>query len=322
VTLMPRWSESSRCLRCSQHTGTGAAACSALLSTHLPGGREPCHALERSASSGGLTAPRLPLVLQSEKNFYYVLKVKKDTSTGEAKINYYKLRWAGAVPGCPPPGQHPQPRSQPPHSAQQRLPPCCLSPRSRLVHPDKCKHPRAADAAAVLNQAWDTLSNPIKKRAYDAYGGNKGTGGVDCLCTSSSALAAATMDGLSPPPLSLSPPLHCRGPSVPVPRPLGCAVEDINVDAPEGMSYAEWEASNVSMSPCCWDPPPPPPAAAGHRGACNRRRSSAGLPAVPARRGPLLAPPSPHPARRMLPPAAVPPLWMLLPSLLDLLLCV
>ena len=24
-----------------------------------------------------------------------------------------------------------------------------------------------------------------------------------------------------------------------------CAVSDINVDAPEGMSYAEWEASNV-----------------------------------------------------------------------------
>lgn len=109
---------------------------------------------------------------------------------------------------------------------------------SRLVHPDKCAHPKAGDAAAVLNQvgapvccilccavlcllpanrcgmgcavpapdcvllgqgvgrllsmmsepaccasaseqhprhalmqAWDTLNNPIKKRAYDAYGG-------------------------------------------------------------------------------------------------------------------------------------------------------
>lgn len=83
------------------------------------------------------------------------------------------------------------------------------------MHPDKCKHPKAGDAAATLNtvrcgegggreraavheataaagppaaagaaltpsprrplyhiqrQAWDTLSNPIKKAAYDAYG--------------------------------------------------------------------------------------------------------------------------------------------------------
>ncbi|EFN60178.1 hypothetical protein CHLNCDRAFT_56629 [Chlorella variabilis] len=92
-------------------------------------------------------------ILKYEKNFYYVLKVRKDTPMGEIKANYYKL--------------------------------------SRLVHPDKCKHARAADASAVLNQAWGTLNNAIKKRAYDAY------------------------------------------------------VDDINVDAPEGMSYAEWEASNA-----------------------------------------------------------------------------
>ena len=40
---------------------------------------------------------------------------------------------------------------------------------SRLVHPDKCSHPNAAEASAVLNQAKDTLTNPIKKRLYDAY---------------------------------------------------------------------------------------------------------------------------------------------------------
>ena len=40
---------------------------------------------------------------------------------------------------------------------------------SRLVHPDKCKHPQAADASAVLNQAKETLSNPLKKKLYDAY---------------------------------------------------------------------------------------------------------------------------------------------------------
>jgi len=40
---------------------------------------------------------------------------------------------------------------------------------SRMVHPDKCKHPDAAEASATLNQAKDTLMNPLKKRLYDAY---------------------------------------------------------------------------------------------------------------------------------------------------------
>ncbi|KAL4421923.1 hypothetical protein ABPG77_005207 [Micractinium sp. CCAP 211/92] len=93
-------------------------------------------------------------IIKFQRNFYYVLKVKKDTAPGEIKANYYKL--------------------------------------ARLIHPDKCSHPKAKEAAQVLNQAWDTLNNPIKKRAFDAY------------------------------------------------------VDDINVDAPEGMSYAEWEASNMA----------------------------------------------------------------------------
>lgn len=42
------------------------------------------------------------------------MQVKKDTPKAEMKANYYKL--------------------------------------SRLVHPDKCKHPQAVDAAAVINQ--------------------------------------------------------------------------------------------------------------------------------------------------------------------------
>lgn len=37
----------------------------------------------------------------------------------------------------------------------------------RLVHPDKCSHPQAKDASAVLNQAYDTLSNSVKKSLYD-----------------------------------------------------------------------------------------------------------------------------------------------------------
>lgn len=94
-------------------------------------------------------------ICKHERNYYFVLHVKKDTPKADIKANYYKL--------------------------------------SRLVHPDKCAHPKAGDAAAVLNQAWDTLNNPIKKRAYDAY------------------------------------------------------VDDINVDAPEGMTYAEWEASNATQ---------------------------------------------------------------------------
>lgn len=40
---------------------------------------------------------------------------------------------------------------------------------NRLVHPDKCHHPQAAEASAVVNSAKDTLTNPIKKRLYDAY---------------------------------------------------------------------------------------------------------------------------------------------------------
>jgi hypothetical protein len=40
---------------------------------------------------------------------------------------------------------------------------------SRMVHPDKCSHPDAGLASATLNQAKDTLMNPLKKRLYDAY---------------------------------------------------------------------------------------------------------------------------------------------------------
>jgi hypothetical protein len=94
-------------------------------------------------------------ICKHERNYYFVLHVKKDTPKADIKANYYKI--------------------------------------SRLVHPDKCSHPKAGDAAAVLNQAWDTLNNPIKKRPYDAY------------------------------------------------------VDDINVDAPEGQTYAEWEASNATQ---------------------------------------------------------------------------
>jgi hypothetical protein len=70
---------------------------------------------------------------------------------------------------------------------------------SRIVHPDKCSHPEAATASAILNQAADTLRDPIKKRLYDAY------------------------------------------------------VSDLQeVDAPEGMSYAEWEAKQADVKIPKW----------------------------------------------------------------------
>lgn len=37
---------------------------------------------------------------------------------------------------------------------------------SILVHPDKCKHPKAPDAFHVLEQAYKTLMDPEKRRMY------------------------------------------------------------------------------------------------------------------------------------------------------------
>lgn len=61
----------------------------------------------------------------------HLLQVLKDSSASDIRNNYFRL--------------------------------------SRLVHPDKCSHPQAADASAVINQAKDTLTNPMKKTLYDAY---------------------------------------------------------------------------------------------------------------------------------------------------------
>ena len=58
---------------------------------------------------------------------------------------------------------------------------------------------------------------------------------------------------LHPPPSPLHPPPSFNLSSISVC--LSGAVSDINVDAPEGMSYAEWEASNVRKGGsccCCW----------------------------------------------------------------------
>ncbi|KAG7667043.1 hypothetical protein NADE_003165 [Nannochloris sp. 'desiccata'] len=71
-------------------------------------------------------------IIKNKQNYYICLKVLKDSDPADIRTNYLRL--------------------------------------SRLVHPDKCpNNPNAANASAILNQANDTLTNPIKKRLYDAY---------------------------------------------------------------------------------------------------------------------------------------------------------
>ena len=191
------------------------------------------------------------------------------------------------------------------------------------MHPDKCAHPKAGDAAAVLNQvcafklccaqsyavlccavllcipawawawspsrhrhlrifmcgpqislqAWDTLNNPPHQAAEQQPGKlfkhsqrvslpAAGLGhaeqphqeaGLRCLrcvpirllfsCNGcpASALPAARR--------SASAVILCtKVQYLAAHLLLFAAVDDINVDAPEGMTYAEWEASNVSAS--------------------------------------------------------------------------
>ena len=174
------------------------------------------------------------------------MQVRKDTPSAEVKANYYRVRcvhlvtervvlhfagWGvGVGRARPPPGrvlcacwQQGGGGGGSEQVAQHR-PPTPHPTHSRLVHPDKCTHPRASEAAAVVNQvrprlpaaadaaapaclpllpaapgcggrgarpgerarvlalftphatptprapqAYDTLSNSIKKLAYDAY---------------------------------------------------------------------------------------------------------------------------------------------------------
>ena len=70
-------------------------------------------------------------ILAHKTNYYVCLKVTVSSDESEIKYNYLRL--------------------------------------SRMVHPDKCHNPGAGEASATLNQAKDTLMNPLKKRLYDAY---------------------------------------------------------------------------------------------------------------------------------------------------------
>eukprot|EP00184_Porphyridium_aerugineum_P005435 CAMPEP_0184706962 /NCGR_PEP_ID=MMETSP0313-20130426/37031_1 /TAXON_ID=2792 /ORGANISM="Porphyridium aerugineum, Strain SAG 1380-2" /LENGTH=440 /DNA_ID=CAMNT_0027168531 /DNA_START=632 /DNA_END=1954 /DNA_ORIENTATION=- len=65
------------------------------------------------------------------RNYYTMLHVPREASAPEIKKNYYVL--------------------------------------AKLLHPDKCNLDKAEDAMAHVSQAYDTLSNPIKKSLYDRY---------------------------------------------------------------------------------------------------------------------------------------------------------
>ena len=109
---------------------------------------------------------------RSQANYYYVLRVRKDTETAEIKQNYFRLRCGLLIlvlhrlVSLPPSlalSHARTPRSSA-AALMPPLPPCC----SRLVHPDKCSHPQASEAAATVNQAYGTLSNALKKRECSA----------------------------------------------------------------------------------------------------------------------------------------------------------
>mmetsp|Transcript_7612 Transcript_7612/g.15262 ORF Transcript_7612/g.15262 Transcript_7612/m.15262 type:complete len:215 (-) Transcript_7612:62-706(-) len=93
--------------------------------------------MQRSVSQVGRDAvfktpqEEVERIVAHKTNYYICLKVTQDADESEIKHNYLRL--------------------------------------SRLVHPDKCNHPDAGLASATLNQAKDTLTNPLKKRLYDAY---------------------------------------------------------------------------------------------------------------------------------------------------------
>ena len=79
----------------------------------------------------GTPEEEIDRIIKHKMNYYIVLKVLKDSDPSEIKLNHRRL--------------------------------------SLLVHPDKTSDPRASEASAVLNMAKATLSDPLKKRLYDAY---------------------------------------------------------------------------------------------------------------------------------------------------------
>lgn len=92
------------------------------------------------ASTSGGTAEAEPFgaadaeierVLKEQKNYYKVLRCARTASTGTIKKQYLKL--------------------------------------ARLIHPDKCRHPKAGEAMAIVTSAHGTLSNSVTRSAYNMY---------------------------------------------------------------------------------------------------------------------------------------------------------
>lgn len=69
--------------------------------------------------------------IKNAPNHYAVLHVKSGAENAELKKNYYKL--------------------------------------ARVLHPDRCQHEGAGDAMTSVSQAYDTLSNKLKKTLYDQF---------------------------------------------------------------------------------------------------------------------------------------------------------
>lgn len=96
--------------------------------------KEPWEEDIESASPGGMLSPEdeVKRVLRFQNNYYKVLKVDPRTCTAaQIKKAYYKI--------------------------------------ARVIHPDKCRDPRATEAMGVVTSAHSTLSNTTLRTAYDMY---------------------------------------------------------------------------------------------------------------------------------------------------------
>lgn len=60
-----------------------------------------------------------------------------------------------------------------------------------LVHPDRCRHPGATEAAAAVNRSHAILGDPLKRKLYDACVGDSGAGGTGADWEDAAAAAAS-----------------------------------------------------------------------------------------------------------------------------------
>lgn len=88
-------------------------------------------------------ATEIRRILSESNNYYMILHVTPSADISEIKRNYKKL--------------------------------------SLLLHPDRCTLARAKDAFQEVNIAHSTLTNPVKRKMYDLYLGDRlqGTGATE-----------------------------------------------------------------------------------------------------------------------------------------------